>query len=155
MVIKHQRKIVLKRCPVCDSRSMKILFSARDLLLKKHGTFNVEECKTCHYRFTNPQPLPEDMLDYYTPDYPSYQAMATTVANANDKEVTIRLPALQSLSSVRKYSFYGGFWGSRAWVLPDFPQNSKVLELGCGQGNFIRQCVARGWETVGTDLNPD
>ena len=39
-------------------------------------------------------------------------------------------------------------------LLRDIPPNSKVLDLGCGNGTFISNFQDRGWSLYGSDLSP-
>lgn len=150
--------VTIQKCPLCNSKSIRNLFQAKDLLMLKEGTFNIQECQECSYRFTNPQPSPESIFDYYTSDYPCYQPYddwdSLSKYNCKDENAS-RMHLYNVRLNETSYSFYGGPFGARAWAFPHLPRGAKVMELGCGTGSFIQQCVTKGWKTIGTDLNPD
>ncbi|WP_190556718.1 class I SAM-dependent methyltransferase [Anabaena sphaerica] len=141
----------LQKCPLCGSLNSQLLFKANDILMGKPGEYNIEECTECSFRFTNPRPYAEDIFNYYTSDYHCYRddnRKKNDVTESSDLENKV-------FTSNSGYTLHGGFWGSRGWVFPNLQKGAKILEIGCGSGGFIRECIARRWETLGMDLNPD
>ncbi|BAQ61189.1 SAM-dependent methyltransferase BT3209 [Geminocystis sp. NIES-3708] len=151
MTIAKFEYIELKNCPLCGSPEKRLLFKANDLLMGQPGEFGVEQCIECDFRFTNPRPPAENIFDYYTKDYHCYRDDRISTNKIIESSASEKIVSNDSL----KYSFYGGFWGSRGWVIPNLSKGATVLELGCGSGSFVRECVSRGWNTIGTDLNQD
>ncbi|WP_330202760.1 class I SAM-dependent methyltransferase [Cyanobacterium sp. Dongsha4] len=151
MTITKSEYIELKNCPLCGSSEKRLLFKAHDLLMGQGGEFGVEQCIKCDFRFTNPRPPAENIFDYYTRDYHCYRDDNISTNKIIESSTSEKI---QSNDSV-KYGFYGGFWGSRGWAIPNLNKGATVLELGCGSGGFIRECISRGWNTIGTDLNRD
>jgi SAM-dependent methyltransferase len=146
----YSEYIELQKCPLCGNTRKNTLFTARDLLMNCPGDFRVEQCSECGFKYTNPRPSPDSILEYYTSEYYAYHSSSKI-------EITPKyLEPKTKISFTRKaYNLDGGYYGCRAWVFPQLAKGSRVLELGCGSGSFIRQCVYRGWETTGMDLNPD
>jgi SAM-dependent methyltransferase len=152
MPVNNPQYVDIKKCPLCGSSEKYLLFKASDLLMGQPGEFAVEQCIKCGFRFTNPRPCLESIFDYYTKDYHCYKdnrsSTKEVIESSHDQQITIS-------NDCSQYCFHGGFWGSRGWVLPNIPKGSKVLEIGCGSGGFIRKCIAHGWDAIGTDLNPE
>ncbi|WPF88365.1 class I SAM-dependent methyltransferase [Cyanobacterium aponinum AL20118] len=151
MAIDQSEYIELKNCPLCGSSEKHLLFKAHDLLMGQPGEFGVEQCLQCDFRFTNPRPPAESIFDYYTKNYHCYRDDGICTNKTIESSTSEKTVSNECL----KYSFYGGFWGSRGWVIPNLSKGATVLELGCGSGGFVRECVSRGWNTIGTDLNRD
>jgi len=141
----------IKQCPLCGSAEKQLLFKAKDILMGQPGEFAVEQCVKCNFRFTNPRPSFENIFDYYTKDYHCYRDDRTSTNKIIEPLPTQKMTVTDSI----KYHFHGGFWGSRGWVLPNLPKGAKILEIGCGGGGFIRECISHGWDTIGTDLNSE
>jgi SAM-dependent methyltransferase len=54
----------------------------------------------------------------------------------------------------REYAMRGTLWRGRADLEPwldDLPQKGRVLELGCGDGKFLRALQDAGHDTLGVD----
>jgi SAM-dependent methyltransferase len=150
--------INLQQCPLCGSYEKKLLFKATDVLMRKPGEFGIEECTECSFRFTNPRISIEDIFNYYTTDYHCYKGEQSVPKKNLINEIDLSKSKTDSINLKKidiDYELVGGFWGCRAWVLPKISSGATVLELGCGNGSFIKVCVSRQWKTIGSDLNPD
>jgi SAM-dependent methyltransferase len=55
----------------------------------------------------------------------------------------------------RDYRSRGRLWGGGAKNLPDQPEGSKVLELGCGDGKTLAAMQGRSWDVTGIDISPE
>ncbi len=91
-------------------------------------TFSVRRCETCHLMVTEPMPG-DDVIDRYYP--PRYRTER------------------QKLSAgfrVRR----------RASAVSDRPTGwpRRLLDIGCGSGDFALEMCRRGWETAVTEINP-
>lgn len=51
------------------------------------------------------------------------------------------------------YTRRGTRWSGSTHDLPDFPEESRVLELGCGNGKAIAAMIHRGWMVTGIDFS--
>ncbi len=50
------------------------------------------------------------------------------------------------------YCCRGRLWGGVPHNLPDLPQRSRVLELGCGNGKSLFAMLHRGWDVTALDF---
>jgi SAM-dependent methyltransferase len=55
----------------------------------------------------------------------------------------------------RDYRSRGRLWGGGAKNLPELPEGSKVLELGCGDGKTLAAMQGRGWDVIAIDISPE
>jgi SAM-dependent methyltransferase len=51
------------------------------------------------------------------------------------------------------YTLRGMLWGGGTHVVPDLPVNSRVLELGCGNGKSLFAMIQRGWNVIAIDFS--
>jgi MPBQ/MSBQ methyltransferase len=52
-----------------------------------------------------------------------------------------------------EYLGKGPLWGGAVYHLPLLPPDSRVLELGCGNGKTLSAMIQRGWEVTAIDLS--
>ncbi len=45
-------------------------------------------------------------------------------------------------------------WKGSPYRLPDIPEGSRVLDIGCGTGSTLIRAIERGWDVVGVDISP-
>lgn len=53
----------------------------------------------------------------------------------------------------KDYKNRGRLWGGSTRRLPDLPEGSLVLELGCGNGKTLTPMLSRSWITVAIDIS--
>ncbi len=119
---------LLQACSVCGRRSLRYAFSIDNHRLVR--------CQNCGTMMLNPQPSDEALAAIYSEEYVLLQEDARGAAHVSDlKRRTARL----YLDLLREYR--GGHGG-------------RLLEIGCGQGDFLVEAVGCGYEVVGTDVSP-
>ena len=71
-------------------------------------------------------------------------------------------PVLEPLEDGRYLRFENRFRGAEAEIrkqqiayLDDFPPGGRILDLGCGRGEFLELLTARGFQAEGVDLNAE
>jgi ubiquinone/menaquinone biosynthesis C-methylase UbiE len=52
------------------------------------------------------------------------------------------------------YTRRGILWGGVTHDLPELPLDSRVLELGCGNGKTLSSMIHRGWDVTAIDFSP-
>jgi len=55
----------------------------------------------------------------------------------------------------KDYRSRGRLWGSATKGLPDLPEGSAVLELGCGDGKTLSAMAGRGWKITALDISEE
>jgi SAM-dependent methyltransferase len=118
----------LEACVLCGSPHLQYLFLS-------HG-YPVAQCQGCRLLMLNPQPSDEVLLEIYSANYflgsgtPAHEKL-----NSEMKRATARL-YLDLLAS------YGEMRG-------------RLLEVGCGHGDFLIEARDRGLEVTGVEFSPD
>ena len=115
-------------CYLCGSKRT-------DLFLKASG-FQHVKCKECGLVYVNPR-LQDHIIDaFYQSD--AYQFMFD---NMLIKSLDYRLEVI----APRKFKSVAGFFKNR---------KPKLLDVGCGIGEFLHVAQANGWDGVGIEFSP-
>lgn len=95
--------------------------------------FQIMRCPECSIIMLNPRPSGEHLIKYYDRDY--YGPNNKKFDSATEGAVAF-------------------FVRWRAWILDGLiPGSSRVLDVGCGRGNFLEAMEKRGHEVFGTELS--
>lgn len=122
-------KPLVKACHSCEGQRVYYLFST--------GGHRVVRCEDCGLVFLNPQPSDEELGRIYTENYfLGSESEEGRRAASEVKQATAR----QYLSEICRYR--GGTTG-------------RLLEIGCGDGDFLEMAERDGWEVVGVEYSSD
>lgn len=121
------------KCPWCGSNKAQINLWLKDEFLTKED-FHICECLNCGLLYTMPRPSKEKIGAYYKSDeYYSHQE--------NKKGFVPRLyEAIKKINLKHKFRL-----ASR-----DLPVG-KLLDIGCGVGDFLHVAENRGWQCTGVE----
>ena len=121
-------------CPLCESRNWAPLVEATDPLGGAEGLwFMVVRCQDCGLCFTNPRPSARSIGHFYPADYVCHRAPVG--------------PKKRRLSRPWKRDPEGKY-------VPVEGQG-RLLDFGCGSGDFLRRMHALGWKVTGVDVSAD
>ncbi len=125
----------LNHCPLCNSGQFNLYKRCIDYTVSKE-TFSIVSCNTCGLKFTNPRPPEEELYKYYeSDDYISHTNKANNLLNNLYK--LARVYTMQQKSTLlRKWSLKG-----------------KLLDIGCGTGDFLSHNKQLGWSVSGVEVN--
>lgn len=127
--------IMLYACPLCGSEEIGDAFLCRDFFLTKEE-FKIHHCRSCHVRFTNPQPQKTSIGKYYKSDeYISHSDSRTGFVNKLYHRV-------RSISIRKKYKLIAGY-----------KPKGALLDIGCGTGHLLSHFKKNGWDTKGIEPN--
>lgn len=155
-------------CRLCSSQGVSLHQGLKDRLLGVPGVWTLLRCPNCGLVWLNPRPVPEDMGKLYTEYY----------THAVSEPVPRRLERLRKavkrgiLASAFGYDglakdgvekSLGWLW-ARVGLLRDIAGGAvmwlhgsgrgRILDVGCGKGEFLANMRNLGWEVVGVEPDP-
>jgi 2-polyprenyl-3-methyl-5-hydroxy-6-metoxy-1,4-benzoquinol methylase len=118
------------KCNLCGSSESYFLHQIPDLWLARNRiTADFYQCCNCGLIYQFPQPLPETWPILYPENYSVYQPA--------------RSSWVQRLGQMK-----------RSQVVLRYKSSGKLLDIGCGNGEFLLHMRSRGeWELVGIEHN--
>jgi len=125
----------IKRCPICESETFTTFLKLKDHSISKKE-FTIIQCKNCGFKLTSPRPSDNEL--------PSYYASEDYVSHSDTKKGLINFVYQQVKSITLK---------QKESLLSGFNTNKKLLDIGCGTGDFLKFTEEKGWDVTG--LEPD
>lgn len=125
------------KCPWCGSDKAQINIWLKDEFLTKED-FHICECLNCGLQYTMPRPSKEKIGAYYKSDeYYSHQE--------NKKGFIPKL-----YEAVKKVNLK-----HKLKIATKGKQVGKLLDIGCGVGDFIHVAEQQGWKCLGVEPSDD
>jgi SAM-dependent methyltransferase len=118
-------------CVVCGQTSQQPLF--RPAARNGAWTYRVVRCPGCGFLYRNPNIRPERLGDLYARGYSGFLTGPYAAKRRLRYENTMRAVA----------------------PIVDDGAGRRLLDFGCGAGQFLELAEERGFECVGVDLSPD
>lgn len=147
----------MRHCRICNQK-LKIRFALATNPQTKEN-FAVWACADCNFAETVPQP--DDLAKYYagyygkrhgfTNDYCAWRRRRWVEKSYRKRKGRIETDSqLQNKSAVSAERPVGN---KSANGSSSKAHDLLILDIGCGDGTFLRKMQKRGWRTVGTELN--
>ncbi|HLY63859.1 MAG TPA: class I SAM-dependent methyltransferase [Terriglobia bacterium] len=154
-------------CLLCGKKGVSYYEALRDRLFSAPGVWNFLKCPGCGLIWLNPRPVPEDngkvYSTYYTHSDNGGSSKLATLREKIELSVLASLPGYQALAPSRAWRQIGRILRlippimEQAWFGPlclDGLEKGKLLDIGCGNGNFLAIMRDAGWEVMGVDPDP-
>ena len=125
------------KCPWCGSEKAQINLWLKDEFLSKED-FHICECLNCGLSYTMPRPNKEKIGEYYkSEEYYSHQE--------NKKGFIPRLyESVKKVNLKHKYN-----------LATQGLNVGKMLDIGCGVGDFLHTAEEHGWKCTGVEPSED
>ena len=127
----------MNTCPWCEKPSEKHYLHLKDEFLSKED-FDIYECDQCGLLFTVPRPEPNVIGKYYqSEEYYSHQE--------NKKGFVPKVYEFVKSFNIRN---------KVKMAIQGLPQG-KLLDIGCGVGDFLCQVKKENWDVMGIEPSDD
>lgn len=159
-------------CPVCGKLDRKLLFDDLTDINSRcaPGKWKLWECGGCGCGYIDPRPTPESVVRAYAA-YPTHEA---TEVDEGKRTGLKRLAAATRNSYLnRKYGTHRTPSNSYGWMLmyllppplrlewdnlmrnlpQPAPGYNRLLDVGCGNGDFLLKARDAGWDVTGIDFD--
>ena len=138
-------------CEVCSSRSWRLCYEGlSDRLHDTPGTFSIYQCADCGV--LRLLPVPHDLAACYPIDYYSYTAGPGRLSPAKDRVLRWLLRrALAGSWTARRVVSGRSVGGELLRYIRG--QYARLLDVGCGAGDFLVEAKRFGLEATGLDTN--
>lgn len=124
---------VIKNCLICDSTCFEEHLTSKDFSVSNEN-FTILKCKNCNFHFTNPRPKNEELARYYISDH--YISHNNTRKNLFEKVYQL----VRRIAIIGKYN-----------LISRFKKKGRILDIGCGTGDFLNKCKTEKWVTKGIE----
>ena len=119
-------------CPLCDMNDWQFLFQARDDIWLIEGVFSVVSCKVCGLVCVNPKPNYEEMKKFYPPIFFNRPF--------GSQELNVEYQKQLNFVFQKRYD-----------PISRLKTKGRVLEVGCGDGYFLKYLKRKGWQEQGVE----
>ncbi len=120
-------------CPVCQGQQFNVIFTGKDFFRTDNNIYEFSICHFCQTIFLSSRPDQENLADVYNFDYQPYVGKYNFltrlfIINRTKKEI-------------KKFKHF-------------FPDLNKVLEIGCGTGQYLKDLLDIGnFEVRGVEVD--
>lgn len=122
------QRLSLPACPLCGGRAFRPVVT-----VESHP---VVRCQACDLQLTNPQPSDAELAAIYGPDY---------ILAADDSPAHAVIVRSKRATADHYLDLL---------VNAGAPKGARLLEIGCGAGNFLLQATKRGYDVTGVEYSP-
>lgn len=128
----------LQHCPACGSTNFEKRFEAKDYTVSQNS-FGVVACSSCGLNFTNPRPKADEAGYFYQSD--------TYISHSDTQQGLVNklYHAVRNITLKQK----------ARWIQANQKGNKNLLDIGCGNGHFLKTCQDAGWNITGMELDPE
>ena len=143
------------KCDLCGSSDSRLKFTARNSEFNE--PFNLVECHNCGLVYLNPRPTRDRIGRYYPEEnYYAYQDLDSEDWNNFRQKVKSFILECQpgyaqNLTWLRRIVWS---WFKRSLMVQvPYQKGGRILDVGCGNGFFLKWMQKHGWETHGVEIS--
>lgn len=127
---------LLTACPLCQGKTFEKWLLSKDFAISQEE-FHIVSCKQCAFKFLNPRPSQKEIGRYYDSQrYLSHQSEKKDLVAQLYDWVKNHITLPQKYRWIKKYSS---------------KEVGSLLDVGCGNGSFLRYMQNKGWQCSGIE----
>lgn len=142
-------------CPVCGAGGT-FSFESRDRMYDKQETYCYYVCRKCRSEYQTPMPSGDQIASFYPDDYDQYVPLGEPHRPSHTKTAVLKyhygydhLPAPPFPYRLVSRAVAAVKYKDELPYIPD----GRALDIGCGNGRFIRNMNAIGWNCEGVEFS--
>ena len=141
----------LKNCPLCERKNIKFLFNQKDKNIGISKQFSLSKCKNCKAVFLNPQPTYKESEKFYPKE--KYYSLYKIKTEKDSIKTKIKLGLYRAYFSVQRSIFKKILFSPIKFMIRGtlIKKNAKLLDIGCGSGQFLYEMKTSGLEVYGIE----
>lgn len=141
----------LDRCEICGSKKISFLFYGNDKLFRIPGKFSLFRCKNCKTIFLNPQQSYKESKKFYPRD--KYHSLENIKTEKDSIKTKINLKLYKIYFSEKGNFFKKILFSPIKFTVRGtiIKKGTKLLDIGCGSGQFIYEMKNLGLEVYGVE----
>jgi len=128
-------RVRVERCPVCGSKA----FADR----LRFPNMTIMTCQGCGLAFQNPQPSDDELTEIYSPNY--------FIGSGADRRLTVQFDVVKRGTARMQLSRIASYLSR----LGRASRGGKLIEIGCGHGNFLIEAKSQGYDVQGLEFSKD
>ncbi len=136
-------------CKICGNQALNEIIPANEMMLGSGDVFNYLHCYNC--QCLQLVDMPDDMVKYYPEDYYSFEKLFSSADRSGFKKYIRHASMRCHLGEANLWDNVIGNWKKIYfdWLLSGLVTlNSKILDVGCGNGFLIREMRDYGFNNL-------
>lgn len=151
-------------CLLCESEGKVLYAGQRDRLFSAPGVWSIRWCGACGLAWLDPKPLPEEIgklyTEYFTHELPSALPRFADLRRYIGEAIRATWLGYREQTRGLVHGAVGWLLGLpppirevAALALMELPANrrGRVVDVGCGNGQFLARMRDLGWEVLGVE----
>jgi len=135
--ISNTDTITYEACPLCGSKDISLSVSTEDYSISKEP-FEIFDCESCSFRFTQHIPSPEKIGPYYQSD--------VYISHSDTKEGMVN----KIYHSAREWML-----NRKRNLVQSLTKGKRLLDVGSGTGYFLDHMKRHGYDVQGVEIDGD
>ena len=148
---KPKTELEYTNCDLCgENRTNLFLEAASDVTQER---FRIVRCDNCGLIYLNPRPTKDIIGRYYPVDsYYSYQDFTEKRLNYREWLKKVSLEGYYNSKNIFK-KFLSWLLLRNFMIVVPKEKKGRLLDIGCGSGEFLYQMKSFGWDVSGVEIN--